>query len=110
VTLDTASDPDDTTLLAAPDPAAAIYIEWLDIIVTTDEVATEIRIEDGVDGDVLAMTPSTVVGTFHVVEKQVGSDGIKLTDATLLNATSIGGTTVAARAVGECRVRGIQST
>ena len=106
VALDTATDPDDTTLLAAPESDETIYIQWLAIIVTTLEAATTINIEDGVGGDVVASIASTALGT-TVLEYANGpkSDGLRMTSGTLLNATTAGGTSLGGRVVGECIVR-----
>lgn len=105
--LDTASNPDDTVLLAAPGANQAIYIQWLDVVVTTAEAATVVAIEDGAGGTRLASAASTAVGTQTLVSApQPGNSGLKLTDNTALNATTEGGTSVAANVVGEVVVRG----
>lgn len=105
--LDTATNPDDTVLLAAPGANQAIYIQWLDIVVTTAEAATTVAIEDGAGGTRLAVTPSTAVGTTQLRYAEHPKDsGLKLAENTALNATTEGGTTVAANVVGEVVVRG----
>lgn len=106
-TLDTASDPDDTTLLAAPGARETIYLLWLHVIVTTVQASSFITIEDGVGGSVLLHQLSSVAGTTtynYVAEK--GADGIRLTTNTLLNATITGATGVVARIIGEAEVKG----
>lgn len=106
VDLDTASDPDDTTLLAAPGAGQTIYIQWLTIITTTAQASTTIQIEDGVGGDVLDIFASTAVGaTTQSYANTDKDEGLQMTANTLLNATTIGGTTLAGRVIGEVVVR-----
>lgn len=107
VTLDTASDPDDTVLLAAQGVHSAIYLLWMHVIVTTLQASSTITLEDGVGGNVLMHQTSTGIGTttYNYVAYK-GADGLKLSDNTALNATIAGATGVVARIVGETEVRG----
>ena len=107
VTLDTASDPDDTTLLAAPGVHQAIYLLWAHVIVTTLQASSTISLEDGVGGSVLLHQASIAIGTtIYDYRSETNKDGLKLTDNTLLNATIDGATGVVARIVGEVEVKG----
>ena len=106
VDLDTATDPDDTILLAAPGARETIYILWLSVITTTAEASTHVLIEDGAGGDTLDIILTTAVGSqvrnYGTVPH---TDGLKLTVNTLLNASTVGGTSQDVRVVGEVEVR-----
>ena len=105
--LDTASDPDDTTLLAAPGVGLTSYIQWLNVVVTTEQASSSINIEDGVGGSVLMGGASTAAGTTQYRFVYNDDDwGLPLTANTLINATIAGATGVVARVYGEVVVRG----
>lgn len=105
--LDTASDPDDTTLLAAPGKRQTIYILWIHVVVTTLQASSTITLEDGVGGGLLLHQTSTAIGTTtYNYAANKGADGLRLTDNTLLNATIAGATGVGAKIIGEAEVRG----
>lgn len=106
VDLDTASDPDDTTLLVAQGEGETVYLMWVDVIITTLEASTRVVLEDGVGGDEVLVASAVAVGTQQFRWNAPGQDGLPLTAETLLNATTIGGTALAGRIVGEVEVRG----
>lgn len=108
-TLDTATDPDDTTLLAAPGANQVIYVQWLAIIVISGQANGLVNIEDGVGGDVIGhadATSSDQVVRMLRFASHPDDEGLALTANTALNATVEGATGVTARVVGECVVRG----
>jgi hypothetical protein len=103
VLLDTASDPDDTTLLTAPGARMRGWVKWMMVSVTTVQASSYIAIEDGVGGNEVLRQASTAAGTFM---HEFPGEGIPLSTATLLNATIVGATGVVARVHGEVEVRG----
>lgn len=107
VLLDTATDPDDTTLFADPGDGFTTYIQWLNVVVVTPQAGSSINIEDGVGGSVLMGNPSTSAGTTQYRYVYNPDDwGLAMTASTLLNATIAGATGVVARVYGEVIVRG----
>lgn len=101
--LDTASDPDDTTLLAAQGADQVIWLRWIAITVATVQASSSIALEDGVGGAEVVRQLSTVAGTFIF---KFPDEGLPLTTNTLLNATIAGATGVVARVYGRADVRG----
>lgn len=91
--LDTASDPDDTTLIAAPGASTKINLIRALIMVTVPQSGAEIILEDGVGGAILGAANAAIGGTTVV---DYGMNGRVLTAATLLNATIAGATGVVA--------------
>lgn len=106
-TLDTASDPDDTAVLAAPGANQRIYVQWLHIIIVTGQASSTISVEDGAGGSVLANQASTAAGTtIYTYATTDDDEGLRLSENTALNVTIAGATGVVARVVGEAVVRG----
>lgn len=91
----TATNPDDTTLVAAPGAGRSIRLRWVHIGCTTAVAATSVTLEDGVGGDQLCSASTAVVGgtmiRFAGTDKQ-GRSHATLSANTLLNATSLGDT------------------
>lgn len=105
-TLDTASDPDDTTLLAAPGAGETIYLKWAHIVIVTPQASSTISLEDGAGGSVLCHQASTSAGTTqYFFAADDADEGLRLTANTALNGTIAGATGVVARVVGEAEVR-----
>jgi hypothetical protein len=102
--LDTASNPDDTTLLAAQGAGEVGYLQWITFNITVPQASSRIVIEDGVGGNVILAVLSTAVGTQHFNFSH--GDGLKTTAATLLNASIIGATGVVVTVQGQIRFRG----
>lgn len=103
--LDTASDPDDTELFAAPGTNQAIYIKWILITVVTPKASSSISIEDGAGGTKLIVVGSTADDNpTHYVD--FPGEGLKLSKNTALNATIEGATGVVANVSTEIEVKG----
>lgn len=102
-TIDTSSDPDDTTLVAAPGRGQRIYLKWISVAVTTSASSTDLILEDGVGGSVLLKFDGAAEGT---QKEHFSGDGLRLTANTLLNLTNQGATGAVATASGEVVVRG----
>jgi hypothetical protein len=95
VLLDTASNPDDTTIIAAPEAGTAIIVFRVLIIVMTPVASTWIGVEDGVGGELIAGGNGALGGTYVT---DYGDLGRRCTVAGLLNGTQ-GGATGAIAAV-----------
>lgn len=107
VTLDTATDPDDTEIFAAPGAGLTAYVQWLNVIVITPQASSSINIEDGAGGTVKFGGPSAAAGTTQYRFVYLPEDwGLGFTANTAINATIAGATGVVARCVGEVIVRG----
>ncbi len=89
--LDTASDPDDTTIVAAPGVALKINLIRALIFVTVEQTGSTIILEDGAGGAILGAANAASSGTTVIDYAQ---NGRLLTANTLLNATIVGATGV----------------
>lgn len=105
VTPDTASNPDDTTLVAAPTQLARIYLKWISISVETAQASSFIDIEDGVGGQILFRVNSSAVGAYYRRWDDGADDGFPCTAETLLNAQVSGATGVVASITGKVVIR-----
>lgn len=107
--LDSSSDPDDTTLFAAPGAGQTAYVQWVLITVTTPQASSVITLENGVGGDALIRVNTTSSDDpTHYVDFRggKGSDGLQLSANTALNAEVSGATGVVAEISGEVVVKG----
>lgn len=105
--VDSATDPDDTEVLAAPGAGFTNWIQWLYIIIITPQASSQVNVEDGAGGDVLAGRPAS--GALTQDFRYVYNDtdwGLPQTANTALNVEVSGATGVVARIVGEVIVRG----
>jgi hypothetical protein len=102
-TIDTASNPDDTAIHAAPGKRQRTYIKSGRINVTT-AASTQYIIEDGVGGNVLFVADGSAVGSHPITVDD--PDGVPLTENTLLNITNVGATGGVATFSGVIEVRG----
>ena len=107
ITLDSASDPDDTTILAAQGAAQRGYIKQLVVVVTGEVASTTITFEDGVGGTpIAAPVSSAATGTTVVYQFKDDEEGIRLSPNAILNATIAGDTGVTATVQAVIDVRG----
>lgn len=87
--LDTASDPDDTEIVAAPGAAMRIKLLQAVINVFSAKTSAEVALEDGAGGSVLGAGDGATSGSTMI---DYGEEGVLLTANTALNATVEGAT------------------
>ena len=102
--LDTASDPDDTSIFAAQGAGQVAYIRWLMITVETPQSGSKIVIENGAGGAGVIAVASTATDTF-LFSFPHEYDGPKFSANTAINATIEGATGVVATVSGQVYVR-----
>ncbi len=105
VVLDTASDPDDTVVIAAPGASQTIHIFWMMIAISVGQTGARIDMEDGLAGTIIVSVPAENVNT-HFFRLPRDSKLLDLSSNTLLNASIVGATGVVATATVGYRVRG----
>lgn len=105
--LDTASDPDDTEIAAAPGAGEQIYLQWLTLTIVTGQASSTISLEAGAGGTALLhhLSTATDVGSYHYNFAEHGADGLALGENVALNATIDGATGVVANVSCEYVVR-----
>lgn len=110
VALDSSTDPDDTTILAAPSSNAGkperIYVLWANLNVSTLQASATVALEDGAGGTVLGVADGSAAGTIELIGRANGDEGLALSENTALNATVAGATGLVGTVTGEAVVRG----
>lgn len=104
-TLATASDPDDTEIVAAPGVSQTIHIFWMLIAISVGQTGARVDIEDGLAGTILLSVPAETVNT-HFFRLPRDSKLLELSSNTLLNGSIVGATGVVVDVTLGYRVRG----